>query len=296
MIDAMTVFDRRVVRMRRNRFAARFNNHDFLVREVGERLVDRLDDIRRSFPMALDLGCHRGEVATLLNDRGGIEVLVHCDMAKTMVDFAPAPAVVADEEALPFADGTFDLVLSVLDLHWVNDLPGCLTQIRRCLKPDGLLLAAMLGGETLKELRASLSEAEIAVEGGLSPRVSPFADVKDAGGLLQRAGFALPVVDTDEVTVTYDSAMRLMTDLHGMGESNAVLERRRSFTRRTTLLEAASLYQQQFADDDGRVPATFQVLYLTAWVPDESQPKPLTPGSGRIDLASVLAGSGGPVL
>ncbi len=293
MPETMTVFDRQVLRRRRDRVAARFGDYDFLVREIADRLADRLDDIRRTFPLALDLGCHRGELGTVLRGRGGIATLVHCDLSPAMAAQAPAPAVAADEERLPFADHSFDAVISVLSLHWVNDLPGTLVQVCRCLKPDGLFLAAILGGETLKELRAAFTEAEIAIEGGLSPRVSPFADVRDAGGLLQRARFALPVVDTEVITVSYESPMRLMTDLHGMGESNAVRERRRSFTRRTTLLEAASRYAQQFADTEGRVPATFQVLYLIGWAPDASQPKPLPPGSGRVNLAEVLGGSGG---
>jgi len=292
--EPMAVFDRQLLRKRRDRAAERFADHNFLVLEVAERLVDRLDDVARTFPTALDLGCHCGELANVLDGRGGIETLVHCDLSPAMAARAPLPAVVADEEWLPFADGAFDLVLSVLDLHWINDLPGALVQIRRCLRPDGLLLAAMLGGETLKELRHALGSAEIALEGGMSPRVSPFADVRDMGGLLMRAGFALPVVDTEVVTVRYESPMRLMADLHHMGESNLVRERRHRFTRRTTLLEAAARYTREFALSDGRVPATFQVLYLTAWAPDPSQPKPRAPGSGQVPLSRVLGGEAEP--
>lgn len=288
MSDPMNVFDRRAVRRHRDRAAARLGEHDFLLREVGERLLDRLADVRRTFPRALDLGCHDGTVARLLDGRGGIEMLVHCDLSPAMAAAAPTPAVAADEEFLPFADRTFDLVISLLSLHWVNDLPGALTQVRRALKPDGLFLAAMLGGETLKELRHVLAEAELAGEGGVSPRVSPFADVRDAGNLLQRTGFALPVVDTEVVPVLYGSPMTLFADLRGMGESNAVRERRRTLSRRATLLDAAARYVQRFAEPDGAVPASFQVLYLTAWAPDASQPQPLRPGSARTRLADAL--------
>ena len=288
MPDAMNIFDRRIVRLRRDRAADGLAKHDFLLREVGERLADRLDDIKRRFPLALDLGCHTGELGRLLGGRGGVESLVHCDLSPAMAVRAPDLRLAADEEALPFGEATFDLVTSLLSLHWVNDLPGALTQIRRALKPDGLFLAAMLGGDTLKELRQALAEAEIAVEGGLSPRVSPFAGVRDAGGLLQRAGFALPVVDTETLTVVYPDPFKLIADLRAMGEANAIIERRRGLTRRATLLEAADRYRNAFADAEGRIPATFQVIYLTGWSPHDSQPKPLRPGSAKASLADAL--------
>ena len=287
MSDAMTVFDRRAVRRHRDRAAPRLAEHDFLLREVSERLVDRLDDIRRTFPLTLDLGCHDGLVGRALGGRGGIDMLVHCDLSPAMAAVAPGPRVACDEEALPFANGAFDAVLSVLSLHWVNDLPGALAQIRRSLKPDGLFLAAMLGGETLKELRAALGQAELSVEGGTGPRVSPFTDVRDAGALLQRAGFALPVVDTETITVNYRNPMTLLYDLRGMGQTNAVVERRKSWSRRTTLFEAAARYIQAHPDNE-TVPATFQILYLTAWSPHERQQKPLRPGSATSRLADAL--------
>lgn len=198
-------------------------------------------------------------------------------------------AVAGNEEALPFAEGAFDLVVSLFGFHWVNDLPGALVQLRRALKPDGLLLAAMPGGETLKELRQAFLEAETAVEGGVSPRVSPFVDVRTAGGLLQRAGFALPMVDVDSLTVSYENAFALMRDLRGMGEANALAGRRRSFSRRRTLFAMAETYAARHGGVEGRIPATFEVLYLTAWAPHESQPKPLAPGSAKASLADVLA-------
>ena len=291
MADAIRIFDRSLVRKHRDRAAPHFANHDFLVREVAERLADRLSDVTRTFPTALDLGCHTGEMADTLGKRGGIQTLVQCDISPRMAARAAAngrPTLAADEEWLPFADASFDLVMSCLSLHWVNDLPGTLVQIRRVLKPDGLFLCAMLGGETLKELRQSLADAEMAEEGGLSPRVSPFADVRDLGGLLQRAGFALPVVDADTVNVAYGDPMRLLADLRGMGETNAVAEQRKSLSRRATLLHGLARYQDLFADAEGRVPVTFQVLTMTAWRPHPSQQQPLVPGSGQVSLAHEL--------
>ena len=287
----MNVFDRRLLRRRRDRAAGRPGDHDFLFREVAERLADRLDDVTRSFPVALDLGCRSGLLAPILGGRGGIERLVQCDLSPAMARAAAGkghPTLAADEEALPFVGGSFDLVMSLLALHWVNDLPGALLQIRESLKPDGLFLGALLGGETLRELRAVLMEAELAEEGGASPRVSPFADIRDAGGLLQRAGFALPVADLDRITVTYPDALKLMRELGAMGESNAVQARRRGSTRRATLMRAAALYEERFAGADGRLPATFEVIYLTAWAPHPDQQKPLKPGSASARLAEAL--------
>ncbi len=289
MSDPMTVFDRRAVRLHRDRAAAGLAGFDFLFAEVGERLLDRLDDITRRFPRALDLGCHGDILAGRLAGRGGIETLVACDLSEAMARRAGPLALAADEERLPFAGGVFDLVLSNLSLHWVNDLPGALVQIRRALKPDGLFLGTLFGGATCRELRQALAEAEIAVEGGLSPRVSPLAEVRDAGNLLQRAGFALPVADSDTLTVSYADPLKLMADLRGMGEANAVLARRKTLTRRAMLAAAAERYSTLFAAaDDGRVPATFEVIYLTAWAPHPSQQKPARPGSAGARLADAL--------
>jgi len=287
----MTVFDRASLRRHRERAAGCFGAHDFLHREVAERLAGRLEDVTHRFPRALGLGCHDGTLARALAGRGGIERLVQCDLSPAMAAAAATtarPSLAADEELLPFAPESFDLIVSLLSLHWVNDLPGALIQARQCLKPDGLFLAAMLGGETLRELRESLAEAEIAEEDGLSPRVSPFADIRDAGALLQRAGFALPVADLDSIAVTYPDALALMRELRGMGESNAVQARRRGFTRRATLLRAAALYRERFQDADGRLPASFQIITLTAWAPHASQQQPLRPGSATARLADAL--------
>ncbi len=276
--------------MHRDRAAVRLADHDFLLRDCAERLADRLLDVTRKFPLALDLGCHGGEIRDAVAGRGGIETLVQCDLSERMLRRAGGLGVVADEEFIPFADSTFDLVVSNLSLHWVNDLPGTLAQVRRVLKPDGLFVAAFLGGDSLLELRRAWMEAELAEEGGVGPRVSPFADMRDAGALLQRAGFALPVVDSDAIIVRYSDPMRLMVDLRGMGEANAVRGRRKSFTRRNTLFRALAAYDDMFSGEDGRVSATFQVVTMTAWAPHPSQPKPLRPGSGQVNLAEFLGG------
>lgn len=286
--DPLLAFDRAMLRQRRERAARNWECHAFLKREIAERLVDRLSDVRRAFPLALDLGSHGDEVAAALDGRGLVEHLVRADLGRGFARRARGPAVVADEEFLPFAAGRFDLVLSAMDLHWVNDLPGTLIQIVRILKPDGLFLGAMLGGATLWQLRQALAAAESEVDGGLSPRVSPFADLRDAAGLLQRAGFALPVADGDTIDVEYENALALMRDLSAMGESNLVVGRRRSITRRATLLRAAELYGERFALPSGRVAASFEVLYLHGWAPHESQPRALKPGSAAQRLADAL--------
>ncbi|NKB49684.1 MAG: methyltransferase domain-containing protein [Alphaproteobacteria bacterium] len=294
MADRIEVFDRQLLRQRRERAAATLPDYDFLFDEVADRLVDRLADIRRDFTSALDLGCHTGFVAKAAArlPAGKIGSLVQTDLSPRMAAVALADtgiaALAADEEALPFRDGSFDLILSCASLHHVNDLPGTLVQIQRALKPDGVFLAALFGGATLTELRQSWLAAESAIEGGAGPRVAPFADLRDAAGLLQRAGFALPVADTDTITVTYDNPLKLMADLRGMGETNMLLERRRTPTRRATLMAVAEQYMRQFAGADGRAPATFQILYLTGWAPADNQPQALRPGSATARLAEAL--------
>ena len=284
------VFDRRLLRQRRARALAGGGDHDFLLREVGDRLADRLADVTRRFPLALDLACRGGTLAGLLAGRGGIETLLQCDLATNGARQAcgAGPAFVADEELLPFGPESLDLVLSNLALHWVNDLPGALAQIRAALKPDGLFLASMFGAGTLAELRSCLMEAELAETGGASPRVSPFAGLRDAAGLLQRAGFALPVADSDTIIVTYPDLFRLLADLRGMGETNLLRERIKHPTRRAVFARAAALYQERFAEPDGRLRATFQVLFLTGWAPHSSQQQPAQRGSGKADLRDVL--------
>lgn len=281
------VFDRHALRRHLRRAAARLAEHDFLLREVAGRLADRLADVNRTFECAVELGARGGILRDAIAPGGKVAALVETGLTPAQ-GRASRLDVVADEEFLPLAAGSVDLVISNLSLHWANDLPGALIQIRRALKPDGLFLAAMLGGDTLRELRHALIEAETAVTGGASPRVAPFADLADAAGLLQRAGFALPVADSDTLTVTYADAFALMRDLRGMGETNAVAARLRSFTPRSVLLDAATRYASSYGGADGRIPATFQILYLAGWAPHESQQRPLQPGSATTRLADAL--------
>ena len=285
MTDNFTLFDRKTVRRHRDRAAATFAGHDFLHREIADRLADRLHDVKRDFATVLDIGGGHG--TTTFDPKP--ETLITMDLSERLLNTIPEGLrVSADEEFLPFAEKTFDLIASTLSLHWVNDLPGALVQIRRALKPDGLFLAAMLGGDTLIELRRAFLEAEAETTGGTSPHTSPVADVADAGALLQRAGFALPVIDTDTLTVTYSDMFALMRELRGMGEANAVAARSRAGLRRDTLLAAAARYHDLYADGDGRIPATFQIIWMTGWAPHAAQQQPLRPGSGTTRLADAL--------
>lgn len=281
-------FDQDVAVRRRNRAAAEFAAHDFLFREVASRLAERLDDIKRVFPLAVDLGARSGLLRPQLAGRAGIETLVEIEPAARLADTDGALSLIAAPDFLPLAPGSVDLVLSNLALHGINDLPGALIQARRALRPDGLFLATLFGGETLRELRACLLDAELETLGGVSPRVAPFLDVRDAGGLLQRAGLALPVADRETITVSYPDAFALMTELRGMGESNPLAARRRSFTPRGLFLRMAELYTERHAAADGRIPATFEILTLTGWAPAGSQQKPLRPGSAKASLADAL--------
>lgn len=288
MQDSTVIFDRQLVRTRRNRAAAHFDDAGFVVSEACERLSDRLEDINRHFPLALDLGCHTGQFANIVGQRGGIETLVHADMAEFMVAQVSGPRVVCDEEFLPFADNTFDLVISAMSLHWVNDLPGTLIQIRRILKPDGLFLAVLPGAQTLKELRESFTVAMMAEDDGVSPRISPFIDVQDGGALLQRAGFALPVIDTDMLTITYEQPITLLQDLRNMGETNTLTMRARTPIRRNVLGKALAHYQHHYSDREGRIPASVELITLTAWKPHASQQKPLARGSATARLSDFV--------
>ena len=282
--DIMQIFDRSTVRQRRDRAVPCFDDFSFLKDEVADRLIERLEEINRDFGIVLDLGAHKG----VLGRRIDHELLVSADLSHGMASACEGHSIVACEESLPFKGGVFDLVISNLAMHWVNDLPGALLQANRVLKPDGLFLASIFGGETLKELRQSLLQAESEISGGVSPRVSPFADVRDVGGLLQRAGFALPVADSDTITVSYEHPMKLMQDLRGMAESNAVFARQKAFTSKTVMMRAAEIYSERYAGADGRVPATFQIIYMTGWHEHESQQKPMKPGSAKMRLADAL--------
>ena len=284
---AIALFDRGAWRAHRER-AARCGTVDFLHAEVADRLLDRLDLVGREFPVALDLGARGGELARVLETRRGTIRAIAAEPATGFLAGAPGLRVAADPELVPFRDGSFDLIASSLALHWAADLPGALVQLRRALKPDGLLLAAMLGGQTLVELRTVLFEAELAAEGGVSPRISPAIELADVAALLQRAGFALPVADSETITVSYPDMQALMRDLRGMGETNALAARRRGGLRRTTLARSAALYAQRFGDTEGRIPATFEILFLCGWAPHQSQPKPLPRGSATHRLGDAL--------
>jgi SAM-dependent methyltransferase len=287
MADGPLIFDRALIRARRRRAAA-MEPATFLIDHIAGDLADRVAVVLRRFELALDLGTPSEAVRAALARLSSVGTIV---AAAPQLDIAAPRAgafIVADEEALPFADGTLDLVVSALALQLVNDLPGTLVQIRRALKPDGLFLAALLGGETLNELRQSFAAAESEVEAGVSPRVAPFADLRDLGALLQRAGFALPVADADRLAVRYDSAFALMHDLRRMGATNALVDRRRTPLRRATLMRMAEIYAQRFADADGRLRATFEIVWLSGWAPHPGQQQPLKPGTAKARLADAL--------
>ena len=270
---APTLFDRRLLRARQSR-AFKQGPVTFLLDRVAEEMAERLAAVKRDFAEAADIWTPGDALRKPLADR--LKSFTHLD-------------VLGDpQEVLPFQQETLDLVVSALALQFVNDLPGVLAQIRRALKPDGLLLAAMIGGDTLNELRQCFAAAEAELEGGVSPRVAPFADLRDAGHLLQRAGLALPVTDVDRIVVRYDSAFALMADIRRMGASNILVERRRAPTRRATMLRMAQLYAKRFADADGRIRATFDVVWLSGWAPHESQQRPLQPGSAKASLAEAV--------
>ena len=276
------IFDRGLIRRRRRRAAA-LGPATFLLDRVADDMADRLTAVLRKFDLALDLGTPGEAVRAALGRLGSIGSIIAADAITR-----PRPSIIADEETLPFGDGTLDLVVSALALHAVNDLPGTLVQIRRALKPDGLFVAALFGGETLTELRQAFAAAESEMEGGASPRVAPFADLRELGALLQRAGFALPVTDVDRINVRYASAFGLMQDLRRMAATNALTARRRTPLRRATLMRMAEIYAQRFADSDGRLRATFEIVWLSGWAPHPSQQQPLKPGEAKTRLADAL--------
>jgi SAM-dependent methyltransferase len=267
---APLLFDRALL-LRRQQRAEKLDAVTFLFDRVAEDMEERLRAVLRKFPDVADIWTP-GEL--LRSDR--FKAVKHISLDQS------------GNETLPFQPDSLDLVVSALAFQFVNDLPGVLAQIRRALKPDGLLLAAMIGGDTLTELRQSFAAAEAECEGGVSPRVVPFADLRDIGALLQRAGFALPVTDVDRVVVRYDSAFALMADLRRMGATNILVERSRKPTRRATLLRMAQIYGERFADPDGRIRATFDVIWLSGWAPHQSQQQPLQPGSAKASLAEAV--------
>lgn len=280
----INVFDRRQITRQRARSVAAPATHNFLIDWTMNQLADRLNVVRRRFPVCAQIGA-RG--SALSADDFGISTQIFSDSAIEPLK-GKANGVLCEEDFFPFAAQSLDLVVSALNLHTVNDLPGALLQIRNSLKADGLFVAGILGGETLHELRTCLNEAELELSDGITPRVAPFADKPQMGSLLQRAGFSLPVIDSDIVTVTYESIFPLMHDLRLMGEGNAIAERRKSFTRRALFLRAGELYAQKFSEPDGRIRASFEIIFLLGWAPHESQQKPLRPGSAETRLATFL--------
>ncbi len=271
--NSIRIFDRDLLRQRQKRSAGVFSNHNFLHRWSAELLEERLNDIRREFKTTLHIDPSRPHSTVTLEN----------------TDTPKKIQINMDEEFLPFAPSSLDLLTSNLNLHTVNDLPGALIQIRRALKPDGLFLAAMFGGQTLHELRQSLMQTEMELRGGLSPRVHPFADKQDMGALMQRAGFALPVVDSENLTVTYDNMFALIRDLRGMGETNIIAERDITYPGRSFFPKAAEYYQNHFSEDNGsRIRATFEIIFLIGWAPHDSQQTPLKPGSATNRLADAL--------
>jgi len=250
-VNEIIVFDRKLKKLHRDRAVGLLANHDFLLREATSRLTQHLEGISKEFQLALDLG-----------GRGMIDVPPNIKkIIRTDASIKNRPQLVADEEFLPFKENSFDLILSLLSLHWVNDLPGALIQIRRILKGNGLFIGSMFGPETLSELRQAIMAAEM--DAGISPRVSPFADIKTAAGLLQRAGFSMPVADAEKITVLYPDAYKLMHDLRGMGEGNALVKRRKNFTARGTMKKIGEKYREMFVDKEGLIPATFEIITLT---------------------------------
>jgi len=282
------IFDRDLqLAFRRRAFKRAIPGADFILQRAAEDLEDRLDAVTRRFPVAVDLAGHNGLVASAIARSGKADMILRIERDAAFLN-GPFTAVVADDEALPLKPQSADLIVSLLALHSTNDTPGAMIQIARALKPDGLFLAALSGNGTLGELRESLLQAEIELTGGASPRIFPFADVRDVGGLLQRAGFALPVTDVENVTVRYDSIFNLMADLRAMGMQNVLRDRSRKPVSRKLFLRAAEIYAERFSDPDGRIRASFSTIWLSGWAPHESQQKPLKPGSAKALLADAL--------
>jgi len=274
-----TLFDSAAIGAAQAR-ALRVGAEHFLRDELQIRLTDRLEDIKRDFSTIGDLG----GLCDAFPDRHVIPL----HQGDAGIAIAPLGFTTTGNQENPLIGAGFDLIVSIGQFHRINDLPGVLSQAQQGLKPDGLMLAAFAAGDSLQELRASLIAAEAEITGGVSPRVLPFGDIRDLGSLLQRAGFALPVADLDRLTVTYSHPLKLMADLRAMGEVNILSDRRRSFTPKSVIMRACEIYVERYGDTEGRVPATFDIAWLTGWSPHESQQKPLQPGSGKVSLAEAL--------
>jgi len=296
---SMTVFDRKAKVIQKQRAAIAEDNsvYDYIKDEVGYRLSDRLFDIKRQFNLVVDLGCGYGHVSKHISI-DNVKELIMCDVCQEILDKSQNPEpevkvskIIVDEEKLPFENDSIDLLISCLNLHWVNNLPSTFLQIKNCLKNDGVFLGAMFAGDTLYELRTSLQLAGIERDGGITPRISPFVRLRDVGALMQSAGFSMLTLDTDELIIRYPSMFELMLDLKGMGENNAVIQRPLRLNKDTMFCAAAlydKLYGNQVNNSDSKgIPATFQILYMIGWKPDPSQPKPLPRGSGQISIKDI---------
>jgi len=282
------LFDRALLRKRRSRFAHEIAEREALIAHVAEEIAERVSLMLREFPRALDLGAYHGLLGQAVGALPSVGDVIYAESAFAYAARCPRPALVCDEDLLPFGDASFNLVVSGLALHRVNDLPGSLIQIRRALAPDGLFMAAALGARALIELREVLLEAESQVHGGASPRVAPFADVSAYGALLQRAGFALPVADAEVVTVNYPSPRELMREVRALGGGNVLTARSKAPLPRKTLQRAEELYRARYGTPEGKITATFEFVYISGWAPHESQQKPLRPGSAQARLADAL--------
>jgi NADH dehydrogenase [ubiquinone] 1 alpha subcomplex assembly factor 5 len=288
MTDERLLFDRKLLRERRARFAHEIAAREFVLAHVAREIAERVELMLRPFPLALDLGAYHGLLGRKVAELPSVGAMIYAESALAFAALCPRPALVCDEDLLPFKDASLNLIVSGLALHRVNDLPGALIQIRRALAPDGLFMAALLGAGALSELREALIEAEAETEGGASPRVAPFGDVRAYGALLQRAGFALPVADAETLTVHYANPGEVMHEIRALGGGNVLLARSRRPLARRTLQRAEEIYRARHTTPDGKVSASFEIVYLSGWSPDPSQQKPLKPGSAARRLADAL--------
>ncbi|WP_310621810.1 class I SAM-dependent methyltransferase [Flexibacterium corallicola] len=287
-MDDHRLFDKPLLAQRRRTILQKnIDGADFLLKATIQDFAERLQFVSRQFEIGIDLGAHSADVTQTLRESGKVQTVLRADLFDPLPN-ASAPHMVVDDQSPPLAPESVDLIVSLLNLQVVDDLPGTLAQIRRCLRPDGLFLATVFGSGTLAELRDSLLHAEMELSGGISPRVIPFAETRDLGSLLQRAGFTLPVTDVDRVTVRYNTMFDLMKDLREMGAANPLLARQKHFTSKQLFMKAAQYYAQNYSDPDGRIRATFTFTSLSGWAPHESQQKPLKPGSAKVNLADAL--------
>ena len=295
MVNNIQIFSKKKNQISRNRASTKYKKYDYLFNEVNYRLFDRLKFIKREFASTLEIGSRTGNTINLFNKKKDIKKIFISDISKEMLLIAKKRQtdkqkifLILDEENLPFNNKQFNLVFSNLYLHWSNDLFKVLNEIYRTLKPDGLFLCSIFGSETLNELKYSLCSAEDKISKSISPRVSPFIRLQDAGVLLQKVGFQLPVIDKDNIKIFYDDIFFLMKDLKGMGESNSLIDRKKNFTTKKLFSVANEIYKKKFSKNK-KIYATFEILYFIGWSTHSSQQKPKRPGSAKKRLADVLS-------